>query len=95
MDTINSGIIDALNNKINNLHKEINELKECLNTKEKKLLSCGKKIHDLNNQLFKKEITLNNSININKQFKMKLYTICKNLDISLELIDEDIKDWDI
>jgi len=26
---------------------------------------------------------------------MKLYTICKNLDISLELIDEDIKDWDI
>ena len=92
MNTINSGIIDALNNKIDNIHKKINELKECLSIKEKELLSCGKKIHYLNNQLFKKEIALNNSININKQFKIKLETICKNLNTSLELIDEDIKD---
>ena len=84
--------MNTMTNKINYLHKKINELKESLEIKEKELESYGKKIHDLNNQLFKKNITLTNSINSSKQLKMKLDNICKSLNISLELLDEDIKD---
>ena len=84
--------MNTMTNKINHLHKKINELKESLEIKEKELLACGNKIHDLNNQLLKKDITLNNSINSSKQLKMKLDTICKSLNISLELLDKDIKD---
>jgi len=52
--------------KVNTLYKQINKLKKQLEDKEGELLRCGQKIHDLNNLLFKKNIILNNSINLKK-----------------------------
>ncbi len=80
-----------MNEKINNLHKEINVLKKQLENKEKELLYSGQKIHDLNNQLFKKNIIINNNINIKKQLEIRLSKICNTLRNSTISLDDNIK----